>query len=89
MRSTGPIDVLTRQPVKGRKRGGGVRFGEMERDSLLSHGTSYLLQDRIFNGSDRTRCYLCRKCGNIFSPVLKVTTTFTERRILCFLPLNT
>ena len=40
----GPIDCVTRQPVKGRKKGGGVRFGEMERDSLLSHGSTFLLQ---------------------------------------------
>jgi DNA-directed RNA polymerase I subunit RPA2 len=51
-RSTGKIDVLTRQPVKGRKNQGGIRFGEMERDSLLSHGVSYCLQDRLFNSSD-------------------------------------
>merc|ERR1712107_352122 len=59
--------------------GGGVRFGEMERDSLLSHGTSFLLQDRIFNGSDRTRCYLCRKCGDVLSPMLQAGKPSEDR----------
>lgn len=53
VRSTGPIDAITHQPIKGRSKGGGVRFGEMERDALISHGTSFLLQDRLFHCSDK------------------------------------
>ncbi|GBG30912.1 DNA-directed RNA polymerase subunit beta [Hondaea fermentalgiana] len=65
VRALGPIDPVTRQPVKGRKRGGGVRFGEMERDSLLAHGTSFIMRDRLLNCSDRHIAYVC--CNTILS----------------------
>ena len=65
VRSTGRVDQVTHQPVKGRRRGGGVRFGEMERDSLLAHGASFLLQDRLFNCSDKTVAKACVSCGSL------------------------
>lgn len=53
VRSTGAVDSVTQQPVKGRRRGGGVRLGEMERDSIISHGASALLHDRLFECCDK------------------------------------
>lgn len=69
VRATGPIDQLTRQPVKGRKRHGGIRFGEMERDSLLAHGTSFLLHDRLMRSSDYAIVQVCQSCGSMLSPM--------------------
>lgn len=46
-RSTGAVVPVTRQPVKGRKKGGGIRLGEMERDALLAHGVSFCVHDRL------------------------------------------
>eukprot|EP00897_Mesotaenium_endlicherianum_P006739 jgi/Mesen1/6093/ME000031S05363 len=65
VRSTGPVNTLTQQPVKGRKFGGGIRFGEMERDALLSHGAAYLLHDRLHSCSDYHTTHVCSKCGSL------------------------
>jgi DNA-directed RNA polymerase I subunit RPA2 len=64
VRTTGPVHNLTQQPVKGRKRAGGIRFGEMERDSLLAHGVSFLLQDRLMNCSDYSQVCLLERLTN-------------------------
>lgn len=75
VRATGPVNPLTRQPIKGRKKGGGIRLGEMERDSLLSHGAAFLLQDRLLNCSDKHVAYTCTRCGDMLMPT-------TERVVL-------
>jgi len=67
VRTTGPINSMTGQPVKGRSKGGGIRVGEMERDSLIAHGTSFLLRDRLMNCSDYTKAWICRTCGSFLS----------------------
>lgn len=69
VRTVGPVHNLTQQPVKGRKRAGGIRLGEMERDSLLAHGVSFTLQDRLMNCSDYSQCHVCKRCGSILSPM--------------------
>lgn len=73
-RAKGPVEVLSRQPVKGRKKGGGIRFGEMERDSLLAHGVSYCLNDRLFKSSDYSEGLICKQCGELLAAV-EIRTT--------------
>ncbi|XP_059177244.1 DNA-directed RNA polymerase I subunit RPA2-like [Physella acuta] len=80
VRTTGPVDQVTQQPVKGRKRAGGIRFGEMERDALIAHGTSFLLHDRLFNCSDKSKAYLCRRCMTLLSPLLVEKAEETRSR---------
>lgn len=67
VRSTGAVMAITRQPVKGRKKHGGIRLGEMERDALLSHGVAFCLHDRLMNSSDKHVCYICSGCGGLLT----------------------
>ncbi|KAF7253057.1 hypothetical protein EG68_10069 [Paragonimus skrjabini miyazakii] len=66
VRSEGRFDPILRQPIKGRKLGGGIRLGEMERDCLLSQGLSFTLQDRMVDSNcDTVTMLACAKCGGL------------------------
>ncbi|KAH9411813.1 RNA polymerase [Ordospora pajunii] len=65
VRTSGAVVSTTKQPVGGRKRHGGVRFGEMERDALIAHGTAYMLHDRLMKCSDATKFDYCAECKSI------------------------
>jgi DNA-directed RNA polymerase beta subunit len=64
-RVTGPLDTLTHQPVAGRSRDGGLRFGEMEKDCMLSHGSTRVLKECLFDKSDKYAIPVCMGCGNV------------------------
>ncbi len=60
-RATGPYSLITQQPLGGKARTGGQRFGEMEVWGLEAYGAAYILQELLTVKSDdvegRTKIY--------------------------------
>jgi len=60
-RARGPIQLLTRQPTEGRAKEGGLRLGEMEKDTFIAHGASLTLKERF--DADRVIIPVCERSG--------------------------
>lgn len=85
-RSTGNVTMMHHQPSEGRSRDGGLRTGEMERDSLISHGGSSFIKETFFDMSDEYYVNVCQTCGVIMSKkiqclICKKENTFTRVNI--------
>ena len=64
-RATGKLQHLVRQPASGRANKGGLRIGEMERDSIISHGISKFLNESIMDRSDAFKMQIDTETGLI------------------------
>ena len=62
-RARGRVQLLTRQPTAGKAMEGGLRFGDMEKDTLIAHGSSLLLKERF--SSDREIVSIGDRTGDI------------------------
>lgn len=85
-RDLGPVTTLTRQPLEGRSRDGGLRYGEMERDATLAHGSAKFLKERLFEESDFFQVPICDKCGAFASRTTLCTSCNSKEVFLCNLP---
>lgn len=55
---------FTRQPQQGAKKGGGIRFGEMEQQALAASGSVRASKELHTDNSDPTFMYICKNCGS-------------------------
>jgi DNA-directed RNA polymerase beta subunit len=63
-RNSGAKRIENGQPTKGRPNGGGIKFGEMERDNGITYGASEWLKERLLKVSDAYEVVICKECGN-------------------------
>ncbi|AOE46477.1 RNA polymerase subunit RPO132 [Sheeppox virus] len=70
VRCRGKKTKLIRQANEGRRRGGGIKFGEMERDCLIAHGAANTITEVLKDSEeDYQDVYVCENCGDITAQI--------------------
>jgi DNA-directed RNA polymerase II subunit RPB2 len=69
--------MQTRQPTKGKKHNGGIRYGEQEGNAALGHGAPSFLRDRTFLVCDPHFDIVCKSCR------LTSISNFSRDLIIC------
>jgi DNA-directed RNA polymerase II subunit RPB2 len=64
-RAEGRKEQRTHQPTGGRGNQGGLRIGEMERDSIVGHGIMDFVRESYMKRADAYTTYVCNGCGTI------------------------
>ena len=95
-RARGPRAALTRQTNHGRSKDGGLRIGDMERDSILSHGMSAFMYDSMMTRGDYYKMAICNHSGtiaiynrnnqNFYSPIVDGPIRFDSVDSQTFVP---
>ena len=86
VRSSGSKSIMSRQPISGRSKGGGLRFGEMEYDCLVAHGASRMVTE-VSESSDMVDAPYCKECNivtDMFDSECRLCGTPTVHRRVTF-----
>lgn len=60
--SKGAQNLATRQPAGGKRRHGGLKLGEMEREVLKAHGEAFFMSEKLFVDSSGLPLFICARC---------------------------
>lgn len=61
----GPVDAITRQPLRVGQDHGALKLGEMETWTMVGHGAMRTLAEKLITDSDGTTKHICRRCGHV------------------------
>lgn len=62
--NTGNVEIITRQPLEGKSKNGGLKVSELAKDVINSHGAGHFVMEKMRDHSDDFYVYVCNTCGH-------------------------